>query len=142
METVTVNKVEYPAIKVGEHTYQVACNAFTPIVYQGAFSAERADGTRRPKDIMEAVGIIANTLTAVEAPAIAPLMEIFYAFAKTANPKLCGFREFVEGFPADAFDMTRKDGWAADVMSLIEANFFPGAKEEGVGAEEAEEPSA
>lgn len=128
MKTVKQGDAEVAAIEVGEHTYPVACNAFTPIAYQGSFSVETKDGASRPKDIMEAVGLIATSLSTMGIPALAPLLEIFYAFAKTANPKICPFREFLDGFPADAFDLSRKDGWAADVMSLIEANFFPSQK--------------
>lgn len=114
-------------IKVGDATYTAEFNGFTPIAYSRCFHVEKQNGTRRPKDIIEAVGLIAETMTTYGIPSIEPLLEIFYACIKTSDPKFpTQFNDWVSSFPADAYDMGRADGWAADVMSgLIEPNFFP-----------------
>ena len=45
-------------IKVGDATYTAEFNGFTPIAYSRCFHVEKPNGTRRPKDITEAVGLI------------------------------------------------------------------------------------
>ena len=75
-------------------------------------------------------------------PAIVPLLEIFYACIKTATPKFdTGFDEWVSSFPSDAYNLERKDGWASDVMRIVEDNFFPSAAKDAVEAEGAEKAS-
>ena len=132
-------------IKVGDATYTADFTGFTPIAYSRCFHVTKQNGMRRPKDITEAVGLIAETLTAYGMPSIEPLLEIFYACIKTADQKFpTSFDEWVSSFPADAYDMGRSDGWAADVMGgLIEPNFFPSTAD-GVDAATAEkaEPAA
>ena len=77
------------------------------------------------------MGLIAESLASVGIPAITGLLEIFYACIKTATPKFdVPFNEWVAGFPADSFDMTRGDGWAADVMGIVQANFFPSTSDD------------
>lgn len=132
-------------IKVGTEAYNAEFNGFTPIAYSRCFHVTKPNGTSRPKDISEAVGVIGDTVTTYGIPAIEPLLEIFYACIKTADQKFpTSFDEWVSSFPADAYDMGRSDGWAADVMGgLIEPNFFPSTAD-GVDAATAEkaEPAA
>lgn len=116
-------------IALGDETYPVACNAFTPIVFSRSFSVERDDGTKRPKDINEDVSLFADVMRTAGMPPILALVEIFYACAKTANPKLGGFEDWLGNFPADAFDLERGDGWASDVTNIVIENFFPRATE-------------
>lgn len=129
------------SVKVGEAEYPVACNAFTPIVFSRAFWVEKEGGDRRPKDIGEAVGAIAEVLRTYGMPPVVPLLEVFYACAKTANPKLACFDEWLGGFPVEAFDLQREDGWATDVMLIVQENFFPHAGED-MGAQAAEASAA
>ena len=126
-------------ITVGESIYTAEFNGFTPIAYSRCFSVEKENGTRRPKDIAEAIGKIGDTMATYGMPAIEPVLEIFYACIKTADPKFkFSFDDWATSFPADAYDLQREDGWAADVMSgLIEPNFFPSSAD-GVDAAPAE----
>lgn len=126
-------------IAVGNETYTATFNGFTPIAYSRCFSVRKANGTSRPKDIAEAVGLIGETVAAYGIPSIGPLLEIFYACIKTANPKFqTSFDDWVASFPTDAYDMGRDDGWAAGVMKgLVEPNFFPSTAD-GVEAAPAE----
>ena len=122
-------------IKVGEKSYEATFNAFTPIAYSRCFNEVVEGGRKRPKDIADAVSKIAGSLMTSDVPAIVPLLEIFYACINT------GFDEWVSSFPSDAYNLERKDGWASDVMRIVEDNFFPSAKED-VEAAPAEEESA
>lgn len=129
-------------IKVGEKEFEATFNAFTPIAYSRCFNVDNPNGTRRPKDINEAVGAILAAQSEYGFPPIAPLLEIFYACIKTATPKFDEkFDDWVSGFPADAYDLGRDDGWASDVMGIVRDSFFPSAKED-VGTAPAEEESA
>lgn len=121
--------------------HRVTCNAFTPIVYSGQFKERKPSGGFKPRDISEALGMIADAVSSVGFPAITPLLEIFWAFEKSANRDLEDFDKWIGKFPSDAFDLTKKDSWAADVMQLIEANYFPGSGADVV-AEGAETPDA
>lgn len=126
-------------IKVGEKEFEATFNAFTPIVYSRCFNEIVEGGRKRPKDIADAVSKIAGSLVTSEVPAIVPLLEIFYACIKTASPKFdTGFDEWVSSFPPDAYNLERRDGWASDVMHIVEDNFFPSAKKD-VDAAPAEE---
>lgn len=128
-------------ITVGGVEHAVTCNAFTPIVYAGQFKERKPSGGYKPRDISEAIGIIADSMASVGFPAIAPLLEIFWSFEKTENRGLEDFDAWLANFPADAFDLTKKEGWATDVMQLVEANFFPGSGED-VETSAAETPDA
>ena len=130
-------------IKVGEKEFEATFNAFTPIVFSRYFHVVNPNGTRRPKDINEAVGAILAAQNEYGFPPIAPLLEIFYACIKTANPQFDEkFDEWVSSFPADGYDLERKDGWATDVMRIVMDNFFPSAAQDAVEAEETEKASA
>ena len=117
-------------IAVGGETYPVACNAFTPIVFSREFSVTRADGTKRPKDINEDVSMVLEVQACSSVAPVVPLLEIFYACAKSADRKLKPFEEWVKGFPADAYDLERSDGWASDVIDIVKENFFPNARKD------------
>lgn len=121
--------------------HKVTCNAFTPIVYSAAFKVEKSNGLLRPKDITEAIGVIAESMSCVGIPAIVPLLEIFWAIEKTADRSLEVFDQWLGKFPADAYDLTQGDGWASDVMQIIEQNYFPGGGQDVV-SEGAEKPDA
>lgn len=128
-------------INIGDSTVPVACNGFTPIVFSREFSVERPDGSKRPKDINEDVTMILEVSSAIHLAPIVPLLEIFYSCAKTANPKLKPYEEWIGEFPPDAYDLERSGGWSADVMDIVRENFFPHAKED-VATETAEATDA
>lgn len=128
-------------INVGDVEHKVECNAFTPIVFSGQFKERKPNGGFKPRDISDALGSIADAVDTVGFPAITPLLEIFWAFEKTANRDLEDFNAWLAKFPDDAFALTKKDGWATDVMKLIEANYFPGGGED-VEAAPSEAPDA
>lgn len=118
-------------IKVGDKEFEATFNAFTPIAYSRCFNVENPNGSRRPKDINEAVGAILSAQMEYGFPPIAPLLEIFYACIKTASPKFDEkFDDWVSGFPSDAYDLGRSDGWASDVMEIVTDNFFPSQKDD------------
>lgn len=128
-------------ISIGDISVPVACNAFTPIVFSREFSVDRADGSKRPKDINEDVSMILEVTSASRVAPIVPLLEVFYACAKTSNPKIKPFNEWIGDFPPDAYDLERSGGWSADVMDIVKENFFPHAKKD-VAAETAEATDA
>lgn len=129
-------------IRIGEETYKAEFNGFTPIAYSRAFSDATANGRKRPRDIADAVSKIADSLTTYDVPAITPMLEILYACIKTATPTFPQtFDEWASNLPSGTFSLERKDGWAADVMRIVEDNFFPSAKD-GVEAEASEKAAA
>lgn len=127
-------------ILIGDISVPVACNGFTPIVFSREFSVERPGGSR-PKDINEDVSMILEVNAVSRVTPIVPMLEIFYACAKTANPKIKPFKDWIGDFPPDAYDLERSGGWSADVMDIVKENFFPHAKKD-VAAETAEATDA
>ena len=134
-------------IKIGETEYEAAFNGFTPIIFSRCFTVQKPDASEkprkptiiyRPKDINESVGQLADSLQTYGVPAIAPLLEILYACIKTATPKFdVPFSDWVKALPAGTFDLQKGDGWAADVIKIVEDTFFPSASN-GVAPKTAE----
>ena len=121
----------------------IECNAFTPIAFSQSFYDTRDDGTRRPRDISDDLAKLIESLQYNSIPAITPLLDIFYAMARTADPKIEPFAKWITAtFPPTAFDLTDGGGWAAEVLKVIEDNFFPGAKEVSSEAAEASASTA
>lgn len=119
-------------IKVGELEFEADFNGWTPIAFSRVFKVETLDnegnptGKFRPKDINEDVGLIVESMQACGMPAMSALLEIFYACIKTATPAFKQpFSDWVKSLPREAFDLQKGDGWAADVMGIVEDNFFP-----------------
>lgn len=135
-------------IAVGDMEFDAVFNGFTPVVFSRTFTVDKftangePTGAKRPKDINEDVGMIVESMQACGMPAMAALLEIFYACIKTANRKFdTPFIAWVESLPAEAFDLQKGDGWAADVMGIVEDNFFPSTPD-GVDAAPAEKTRA
>lgn len=129
-------------ITIGEVEYEAVFNGFTPIVFSRTFTVEKPDGKTRPKDINEDVGMIVETMQSCGMPSMTALLEIFYACIKTAKPRFTTpFEKWVKTLPPEAFDLQDGDGWAADVMGIVEANFFPSTPD-GVDTEATEAASA
>lgn len=127
-------------VTVGDKTYPVACNAFTPIIYSGGLRYKKKNGKTRAKDINDGLSAIADTLEDFDIPPFLPLFEFFWAFAKTADKSVPDFKEFLESMPESVFDMSDDDNWAVPVMEAVRENFLPGAK--GVETEAAEDAAA
>lgn len=126
-------------ITVGDKGFEAVFNGFTPIVFSRCFTVEKPNGATRPKDINEDVSLIVETMKDIGMPPMVPLLEIFYACVKTANRKFSKpFDKWVAELPLEAFDLQKGDGWAADVMGIIEDNFFP-SRPDDVEAAPAEE---
>lgn len=128
--------------------FEATFNGFTPIVFSRTFNVDMLDGDgkptgrRRPKDINEDVDLIIETMRACGMPSMTALLEICYACIKTAKPRWAlGFDKWVKSLPPAAFDLQKGDGWAADVMGIVEDNFFPSTPD-GVEAAPAETASA
>lgn len=129
-------------IKVGENEYEAIFSGFTPIAFSRCFHVANENGSKRPKDIAEDVGMIFASMQTVGIPAITALLEIFYACIKTATPSFdVPFKEWVESFPPEAYDMQKEDGWASDVMQIVRDNFFQSAND-AVDAAPSEAPDA
>lgn len=135
-------------VKIGDVEIEAVFNGFTPIVFSRCFTVEKIGedgnptGRYRQKDINENVGQIADTMKACGMPPMAALLEILYACARTANPKFDEpFGSWVRSLPQEAFDLQKGDGWAADVMKIVEDNFFPDAPD-GVDAKATEKAAS
>lgn len=135
-------------IKIGEMEFEAEFNGWTPIAFSRVFKVETLDnegnptGKFRPKDINEDVGLIVESMRSCGMPAMSALLEIFYACIKTATPAFKQtFGDWVKSLPKEAFDLQKGDGWAADVMGIVEDNFFPSTPD-GVEAAPAKKPRA
>lgn len=135
-------------INIGEMEFEAEFNGWTPIAFSRVFKVETLDnegnptGKFRPKDINEDVGLIVESMQACGMPAMSALLEIFYACIKTATPAFKqSFSDWVKSLPKEAFDLQKGDGWAADVMGIVEDNFFPSTPD-GVEAAPAKKPRA
>ena len=116
--------------------FEATFNGFTPIVFSRTFNVEKPSGATRPK------GMIVETMRSCGMPSMTALLEIAYACIKTAKPRWAlGFDKWVKSLPPAAFDLQKGDGWAADVMGIVEDNFFPSTPD-GVEAAPAETASA
>lgn len=111
--------------------FEAVVNGFTPIAYARSFSVTKANGERRQKDISEAIEAVASA----SVPPILPLQELFYAFVKSADQSFSEpFDKWASSFPVEAYDMSRDDGWAADIMGLVKESFFRSAQSRGLEA--------
>lgn len=123
-------------VEIDGKEYPIACNAFTPIIYSGGLRYTKANGKTRAKDINDGLAAIIDTLSDFDIPPFLPLVEFFWAFAKTAEKSLGkqaenhipGFNEFMESLPPAAYDVTSDDSWAAPVMEAVIENFLPSFK--------------
>ena len=105
-----------------EHT--IDCNAFTPFIYAEEFTVTRK-GKEVPEDINAAVREVMEFTEQNELPPMLKMMQLFWAFEKTANAKLPGFKSWLKSLPVSVVALDRKDGWATNVMAEINEAFFP-----------------
>ena len=63
------------------------------------------------------------------------MLQFFWAFEKTANAKLPGFKSWLKSLPMSVLALDRKDGWAAAVMAEINEAFFPSLSKSDVAPE-------
>lgn len=122
-----------------EHT--IECNAFTPFIYSENFTTTRK-GKVVPEDINAAVDECMIFQGEHGLPPMLKLLQFFWAFEKTANPKLPSFKHWLKSLPKSCLSLTTEGGWAKAVMEEINESFFPDAASEDVGAEGTGEPAA
>lgn len=120
-----------------EHT--IDCNAFTPFVYAENFTVRR-NGKDVPEDINGAVDEIMTFQDEHGMPPMLKLLQFFWAFEKTANPKTQSFKHWLKALPKACLSLTDERGWARAVMEEISESFFPDAIGEDVVPAGAGEP--
>lgn len=115
-----------------EHT--IDCNAFTPFVYAEEFTVTRK-GKEVPEDINAAVAEVMNFVTENDMPPMLKMLQFFWAFEKTTNAKLPGFKSWLKSLPRSVMALDEKEGWAAAVMAEINEAFFPSLSKSDVAPE-------
>lgn len=115
-----------------EHT--IDCNAFTPFIYAEEFTVTRK-GKEVPEDINAAVREVMEFTEQNELPPMLKMMQLFWAFEKTANAKLPGFKSWLKSLPVSVVALDRKDGWSVNVMAEINEAFFPSLSKSDVAPE-------
>ena len=113
-------------VEIAGVKHTIECNAFTPFVYAEEFTTTRK-GKKLREDINAAVCEVSEFLDENEVPPMLKMLQLFWAFEKTANPKLPRFKNWLRDMPADVLNLTEEEGWAHAVMQEIEEGFFPGS---------------
>ena len=117
MRTITIEGVDHV----------IDCNAFTPYVYSENFTTIR-NGKRVSDDIALAIGEIMESVTTVGYPPLLKMMQLFWAFEKSARPQTTpAFTEWLKGLPSLVVNLDDEDGWAHEVMEEIRLSFFRNA---------------
>ena len=119
----------------------IECNAFTPFIYAENFTTTR-NGKTVPEDINAAVDEVMQFSQEHSLPPMLKLLQLFWAFEKTANSKVPGFRSWLRGLPKSCLSLTSEGGWAQAVMEEIDVCFFPDATGKDMASEGAGEPSS
>lgn len=122
--------------KIGDVEHTVDCNAFTPFVYAEEFMVER-NGKKVHEDINAAVDEVMAFMQEHGLPPMLKMLQLFWAFEKTANPKVPSFRAWLKSMPREALSLTESDGWAKAVMEEINDAFFPTVAQPDVAGETA-----
>lgn len=115
-----------------EHT--IDCNAFTPVIYAEEFTVTRK-GKEVPEDINAAVKDVMTFTEENDLPPMLKMLQFFWAFEKTANPKLQGFKAWLKALPVSVMALDEKGGWASAVMDEINTAFFPSLSKSDVVSE-------
>lgn len=116
MRTVVIEGVEHV----------LDCNAFTPFIYAENFTTTRK-GRTVPEDINAAIDEMMAFQQEHDLPPMMKLMQFWWAFEKTANPKVPTFKNWLKGLPKSCLSLTSEGGWAQAVMEEIDECFFPDA---------------
>lgn len=114
-------------IKIGEKEFPVAVTAFTPIIYNGEFRYKKENGHTRAKDINDGLSEIMDGIDTNDIPPFISMAQFFWAFCKTADKNVSGFKTWIETLPAQAFDVSADDSWSQQVWELIQENYFRAA---------------
>lgn len=129
-------------VEIEGTVHNLECNAWTPFVYSEEFTTKNAAGKVVPDDVNAAAyGIMTFTAENGISPML-PMLRFFWAFEKTATPKLPGFKAWLHELPASVLDLTQEDGWSAVVTQLIKENFFRATLEEDVEPAAEQAPAA
>lgn len=114
-------------IKIGEKEFPVAVTAFTPIIYNGEFRYMKENGHTRAKDINDGLSEIMDGIETNEVPPFLSMAQFFWAFCKTADKNVSGFKTWLSTLPEQAFDLSADESWSRKVWELIQANYFRSA---------------
>lgn len=116
-----------------EHT--IDCNAFTPFIYAEEFTVTRK-GKEVPEDINAAVKELVDFIDENDFPPLLRMQQFFWAFEKTTNAKLPGFKSWLKALPKAVLALDMEDGgWAAAVMAEVRDAFFPSHSKSDVAPE-------
>ena len=119
----------------------IDCNAFTPFIYAENFTTTR-NGKTVPEDINAAVDEVMQFSQEHSLPPMLKMLQFFWAFEKTATPKIPGFRSWLKGLPKSCLSLTSEGGWAQAVMEEIYECFFPDAASADVVPKGTGEPAS
>lgn len=122
------------AVEIEGVVHEFECNAFTPFIYAEEFTVTRK-GKQVHEDINAAIDEIMAFMKEHDFPPMLKLLQFFWAFEKTANPKVPRFKEWLKKLPRSALNLNDEGGWAKAVMSEINDAFFPGAPDSDVDPE-------
>ena len=121
------------SVEVGGVEHKLECNAFTPFIYAEEFTVERK-GRMVPEDINAAVTEIGAFLDEYGAPPLLKMMQLFWAFEKTADSKTPSFKTWLKKLPAEALDLSDGEGWAKVVTDILTESFFPAAAQQNMAS--------
>ena len=85
-------------VEIDGVTHKIECNAFTPFVYSEEFTTTR-NGKAVHEDINAAVDEVNTFITEHNIPPMLKLLQFFWAFEKSANPKLPSFKSWLSSMP-------------------------------------------
>lgn len=122
------------AVEIEGVVHEFECNAFTPFVYAEEFTVTRK-GKVVHEDINAAIDELMQFMSEHDFPPMLKLLQLFWAFERTANPKTPRFRAWLAKLPRTALNLNEEGGWAKAVMSEINEAFFPDPAGEDVAPE-------
>lgn len=122
------------SVEIDGVVHEFECNAFTPFVYSEEFTVTR-NGKQVHEDINAAIDEIMGFVKEHDFPPMLKLLQLFWAFEKTANAKTPRFKAWLMKLPRESLNLADEGGWAKAVMAEINDAFFPHATGADVEAE-------
>lgn len=116
-----------PSVTIAGTVHELECNALTPFVYSEEFMTQGSNGKTRGEDINACAARITDVLQVDGVPPMLDLLRLFWAFEKTANPRIKRFKAWLRELPKDvlALDAEDEGSWAFVVMGMFNETFFP-----------------
>ena len=131
-----------PVITIEGVEHRIDCNAFTPFIYSENFTVERADGREVHEDINAAIDDVTAHIREHDMPPMGKLLQLFWAFEKTADAKTPRFREWLRDLPNSILRLDLREGWALEILDFITENFFPSSARADVAPAPTAEPDS